>query len=325
MSTEDEHNTIDALLAKLLAGEASPEEAILANDWINATEGNRLRYEEFEKIWSLGSNKRIDVLNKEQTKAAITNSVVPKTKAIQWPYRIAAGVVLVIGVTISLYYLLPGKKVDTWSIKETSNEVASLSLPDGSSVTVNRNSRIQWPEDKGSGVRKVRMNGEAFFDVSHNPVRPFLVTIDEVTIKVLGTAFNVSNTSSEKIETEVMRGKVMMYDAQSNVIIEAGMKGVYDKKTKTMRLEKLEDENNVAYATHVLSFESITLKEVCEHLGKTYGVQFSFENKKVEGCTLTSAYSNKSLSFIMNVISESLGITYQIKGDSVYISGDGCL
>ncbi|HLZ15914.1 MAG TPA: DUF4974 domain-containing protein, partial [Cyclobacteriaceae bacterium] len=90
-------------------------------------------------------------------------------------------------------------------------------------------------------------------------------------------------------------------------------------------LEKLQSENNVAYATHILTFNSISLKEICAHLSKTYGVQFTFENKRVEQCTLTSAYSNKSLSFIMDVISESLGIRYQIKGNTVYISGDGCL
>lgn len=325
----DIENIDESLLAKFLTGEASPEEAIAVNDWIEASEKNKTHFDQIKNAWLLCVEIDGSSVNKnlEWTKlyASINR---PKTSTGKWTigYKIAASILLIIGVgTIGYLFKPTPLQLPAWNVKQTSNEVANLNLPDGSAVTVNRNSVIEWPNKPTSNVREVRLKGEAFFDVSHNPEKPFVVSTDEVKIKVLGTVFNVMNSASGSVETEVIRGKVMMYTSSKQIIIDGGMKGVYDKATRELRLVKLESENNVAYATHVLTFKSISLKEVCDHLGKTYGVQFFFENKKVEQCTLTSAYSNKSLSFIMDVISESLGITYQIKGNSVYISGDGCL
>lgn len=327
---DNESNTIeDSLLAKFLAGDATPEEAIAVNEWIAASEENELHYLQFEKIWSLNKKVAQATPDRNLLWTELNGQLKPRRKKSpgNQVLRIAASILVVISVGFA-FYLSRAPQVAkdiAWITKQTSTEVANLNLPDGSAVTVNRNSLIKWPEKSADSIREVRLQGEAFFDVSHNPQRPFVVSAEDVKIKVLGTVFNVSNSSLGNIETEVIRGKVMMYTAQRQIIIEAGMKGVYDKATKELRLLKLQNENSVAYATHVLTFKSISLKEVCEHLSKTYGVQFIFENKKVEQCTLTSAYSNKSLSFIMDVISESLGVTYQIKGNSVYISGDGCL
>lgn len=324
-----ENNSIDdSLLAKFLAGEATPEEAIVVGTWIDDSDENKLYYRQFEKIWFL--NRDVHAAPSKDISWADLNSKLKTSRKISSGYgilKVAATIVLVISAMVVAYlFRVPiNKKTVTWHAKQTSNEVANLNLPDGSAVTVNRNSMIQWPENSDDTIREVRLKGEAFFDVSHHPERPFVVSTDEVKIKVLGTAFNVSNSSLGNIETEVIRGKVMMFTSQNQIIIEAGMTGVYDKSSKQLRLLKRQNENGVAYATHVLTFKSVSLKEVCQHLGKTYGVQFHFENNAVERCTLTSAYSNKSLSFIMDVISESLGITYQIKGNTVYISGDGCL
>jgi len=123
----------------------------------------------------------------------------------------------------------------------------------------------------------------------------------------------------------VTRGKVLMYTPERQIIIEAGMKGIYYKQTKELVLAKTKSNNSIAYATHSLSFSSTTLKDVSDQLSKAYGVKFVFENKKIQECRLTTEYQDKSLAFIMDVISESLNLIYTIKDNTVYISGDGCL
>jgi transmembrane sensor len=116
-----------------------------------------------------------------------------------------------------------------------------------------------------------------------------------------------------------------MYTSQKKIIIDAGMMGIYRRQTNELVLIKMKDENGIAYATRSISFSASTLKEVSEQLGKAYGVQFVFENEKIQECRLTTEYQNKSLQFIMDVISESLTISYRIKGNTVFLSGDGCL
>ncbi|MGC4022204.1 MAG: DUF4974 domain-containing protein [Cyclobacteriaceae bacterium] len=182
-----------------------------------------------------------------------------------------------------------------------------------------------WPNQNTGTTREVKLDGEAFFDVAHDPLKPFIISTDEIKIKVLGTSFNVwQDQKTNEIKADVTRGKVMMYNNDKSIIIEAGMVGVYHKQTKDFELIKMSNQNAIGYATHSLSFSNSTMDEICSQLSKAYGVQFVFENEKLHDCRLTTEYQNKSLSFILNVIEESLNIKYQIKNDTVYISGDGC-
>lgn len=323
----------DALLGKFIAGEAAPEEAMLVNDWIAASEENKIYYSHLERTWALGANKIKSSPRKETVwnalHLAINKKGKPVKKLIFTAYRIAAAILLLVSVSGLLYFFKSSKQNAieiVWETRQTTNEVAQLNLPDGSSVTVNRNSNIKWLRKPNGASREIVLEGEAFFDVIHDPKRPFVITADEIKIKVLGTAFNVQhNSGRNEIETEVTRGKVLMYSAQQQIIIEAGMKGIYHQQTKELELVKTENKNSIAYATHSLSFSGSTLKEITDQLSKAYGVEFNFENKKIQDCRLTSEYKDKSLSFIMNVISESLNLTYTVKENTIYISGDGCL
>jgi transmembrane sensor len=322
----------EALIAKFVVGEATPEEAILVNDWIAESEENKIYFDQIESAWMLGiGHAKFDQkeLVWESLKHAMsTNETRPKTLLFT-PYRIAAGILLLVSVSATLYFfntpVLSTKEI-AWEMRQTRNEVADISLPDGSSVAVNRNSTLKWQKDLNGSNREILLEGEALFNVTHNPQKPFIVTVDEVKIKVLGTSFNIlNNKEKNEIETAVMRGKVLMYTSQKQIIIDAGMMGIYRRQTNELVLIKMKDENGIAYATRSLTFSASTLKEVSEQLGKAYGVQFVFENEKIQECRLTTEYQNKSLQFIMDVISESLTISYRIKGNTVFLSGDGCL
>jgi len=326
-------NSIDeVLLGKFMAGEASPEEAILVTDWIAASQENKTHYAKLERTWAFGVSQFKSTPKKDMVWRALQQNISNKKNITRKPavitYRIAAAILLLIGLSVAFYLFVEEQNEPelAWQTTKTMNEIASLSLSDGSSVTVNRNSLLKWQANPDDKIRKVLLEGEAFFDVAHDPDRPFIITTNEIKIKVLGTSFNVLDKNlKDEIETEVVRGKVLVYTPQQQIIVEAGMTGVYHKITKKLVLVKTENENSIAYATHSLSFSASTLKTVTEQLSKVYGVQFVFENKKTMDCRLTSEYQNKSLSFIMNVISASLNLTYTIKNKTVFISGDGCI
>jgi transmembrane sensor len=326
-------NLLDnALLAKFLAGEAVPEEAMLVNDWIAESEENKIHFDQLESAWRLGVGKSKSD-QKELVWSALQHTISSRKTThktlLFTPYRIAAAIVLLVSAITTLYLwdssTLTSKEI-TWEITHAKNEVVDVSLPDGSSVAVNRNSTLKWQKDLPGSNREILLEGEALFNVTYNPQKPFIVTVDGVKIKVLGTSFNVlNNKEKNEIVTGVTRGKVVMYTSQKQVVIEAGMTGIYRWQTNELILVKIKDENNIAYATRTLTFSAATLKEVSEQLSKAYGVQFVFENEKIQECRLTTEYQNKSLPFIMDVISESLNISYRIKGDTVFLSGDGCL
>jgi transmembrane sensor len=321
----------DELLVKFFAGEATPEEAIAITNWVEQSEDNRSVYNELENAWELGRTEVKNTPSKElawaNLQTALKEKNTPTITPFRFNYKLAASVLLFLtaGVVAYFYYYKTPEPVQEIAShrKRTSKEVENVKLADGTSVTMNRNSTLEWLDNFDTKSREVALIGEAFFDVAHNPEKPFIITADEVKVKVLGTAFNVDNTDSTTI-AEVIRGKVMMYTSEKQIIIEAGKVGIYNKETKDLSLADLENENGIAYVTHSLTFEASTLKEVSEQLSEAYGVQFVLTTK-VQDCTITSEYQDKSLTFILSVISESLGITYEIKDNVVYITGDGCL
>lgn len=322
----------ETLISKFIAGEATPEEAILVNDWIATSEENKIYFTQLEQAWTFNKNQSGSSLKKEMVWSALEQTINKpqrSKKELSISYRIAAAILLLIGVSAAVYFF-NGSKLSpstiVWETRQTSNEVAELNLPDGSSVKVNRNSTIKWQKKFDGSNREILLEGEAYFDVAHNPEKPFIVSTQEVKIKVLGTAFSIlDNKEQKEIEAIVTRGKVLMYTQERQIVIEAGMKGTYHKQTKELTLIKAKNNNSIAYATHSLSFSESTLKDISDQLSKAYGVQFIFENKKIQDCRLTTEYQNKSLAFIMDVISASLNLTYTIKDNTVYISGDGCI
>src|SRR5579859_976885 len=151
---------VNSLLAKFIAGDAAPEEAIVVNNWIAASEENKLYYRQVEKAWSLDSKE----LHTSPDKDRVWAELAPLLKRDQnpgrrlWTYRIAAGILIVSGaVTFYLLRISSNENNSPWNSEQTSNEVANLNLPDGSAVTVNRNSLIQWPGKPADSIREVRL------------------------------------------------------------------------------------------------------------------------------------------------------------------------
>src|SRR5882724_1597917 len=125
----DENSIIeDSLLAKFLSGDASPEEAMMVNDWIGTSSENKLQYQQLEKAWALGSANLHAAPDNDPSWTDLKKQLKRDKQPRQspWVYRIAAGIVIVIGVAIAAYLYRPAftDKTEAWNSKQTSNEVA---------------------------------------------------------------------------------------------------------------------------------------------------------------------------------------------------------
>ena len=122
-------------------------------------------------------------------------------------------------------------------------------------------------------IRQIRLNGEAYFEVTHDSRRPFTIYANGAITRVLETAFNIrARQSEEKIIVTVKEGKVSMADSSSinnNVLLEKGEKGIFNKKESRIFEEKVSDENYVA------AFDKVSLKEAKQML--TWGVNAQFD------------------------------------------------
>jgi transmembrane sensor len=315
--------TLD-LITKYLSGKATPDEAMAVDAWMNIDPTHREYIFTLENhLPSATSPAKIGI-----AKHIVRNEIQLSVHAHRPDFvifKIAAAIWLFILASGLLYFSVTGTNNNGVQIIKTNEEVKSHTLIDQSTVTVNRNSSLQWDAKYNTDKRKVALQGEAYFDVSHNPTKPFILDVNGLQIKVLGTSFNVlEDPANHKVSVSVTKGSVMMKNDLSHLIVKSGMKGIYLADTKQFTLQPFENKNETAYATHSIIFVAADFKEVTLQLTKAYGVTCQFNEADFTNCTLTTQWSDKSLPFVLNVIAEALNIQYKQEGKQVYFYGKGC-
>ena len=310
-------NNIDfELLAKYLSGESTPEEAIEVDDWISYSANNRRLFVEASHAWqSIAENVSQQV-----------NRPASLHKINIYRVGIAASLMVLFGA-LWLIVRSPRKEHSgtitsgavSYITKRAGKEILRDTLPDHSIIVQNVNSVLQYTSDFNATGRELHLAGEAWFDVTANPAKPFQINIGKIRVIILGTSFNVQQSSS-RIEVSVKTGSVMMLNDLDSLIVKTGQKGIYDIKENRFILMNSFNFNDLGYATRKLSFENITLKEIAEQIEKAYGVAVVFRNEKLKYLTMSSSFDNNSLTYIFDVISVTLHVNYKINNNVVYIS-----
>jgi len=326
------HIDVDHLLGKYLAGEASPAEAIQLEAWLAASPANKQLFEQISNIWgSLSSEENCTIPDKEAFFKDIKNRAsqpsLSKTIRLKKAFaftKIAASIIGIAGAVI-LFAVLTKKKQSPHTIaiiRQTEQTILNDTLPDGSIAILNNHSLLQYPH-QFTGNREVQLTGEAFFNVTPNASRPFIISAGPVHIKVTGTSFNVRR-GADSIEVVVRTGIVRMYNDKDSLTLNAGKKGIYRISTHRFSIMDTFNANEVAYATKIFNFENASLKEIAGQLQKAYGIKIVITNKDLEACTMSSSFDNKSIEYIFEVLAMTLNIQYRIEQKTVYISGSSC-
>ncbi len=323
------------LIAKYLAGEASPEEAMQLHTWMK-DKNNRDEYEKAAGIWnsvSQGENKA--QLTVDEQWRELNNKLQEAQKnTTKKLYRNLAFAASFIGLVLFISYSVFNKPYDSKVaqqpapariIKTAAEGVKTDTLPDGSIIVMKQNSFINYSTDYNTTSRELVLTGESFFDVVANEKKPFIINIGDLKIRVVGTSFNVREVASDKfIEVQVHTGVVMMYARHKELMVQKGQSGIYHTHGDKLILKETIDENSVAYATKSFSFNDVPFIEVCRYLEKAFNVHIQVDGEKFRQCRLTAQFNNKSLVYIMDIISATLGSSYRKQGNIIYIAGEGC-
>ena len=250
----------------------------------------------------------------------------PKTIFLR-ALKIAAVLVLAVVVGSVAYYMNHNSPTRMNSAEVTVDELglSQIELSDGTKVTLNRDTKINYPDKFGDDVREVSIEGEAFFEVTPNPSKPFIIHAGEATIKVLGTSFAVNAyPENDMVEVVVETGKVKFSKLQSNlkttheVILDPGEKGTYMNASKELSKCRNSDPNFLAWKTHKLNFSETSLKEVIKQLNKVYRVQIETGSPDLDNLLLNAHFEKESLDFILEVIATTHGLKVE-KKDGHYV------
>ncbi len=232
--------------------------------------------------------------------------------------KIAASVILILGLSVSVYVLFTSKS--TINI-QSENMIKTVTLPDGSAVTLNINSHLSYPEKFAENNRIVEFDGEAFFKISKNPQKPFIIKTDKARIKVLGTSFNV-NTDKKKTEVVVKTGKVEfknILSIQNKVVLTSGEKGILSSG-KIVKV-KNKNPNYLSWKTHFFTYENKKLKTIVSDINEAYRVNIIFKDADIgEIVTGKTSFNNYTVETIIEIICETHHLKSTGNGKNIILS-----
>jgi len=235
--------------------------------------------------------------------------------------RIAALFTIVAGLGWGAFHFLGNGSRDRMITASTSGaeKNVAVTLPDGSTVILNHDTKISYPESFKDGNRKITLSGEAFFDVVRDPSNPFIIDAGKASVKVLGTSFNV-NTSNyrEEVEVYVSSGTVMLAanNGSDSLTLEAGFMG----RTINNSAEKqpITNPNYLAWNSGKLIYEGTRLETVFNDLKSVYGIEISVTDTTIMGETITTVFEDLTEEEFIKNISISFGLKWSKEG-RVYV------
>lgn len=343
--------TFAALLHKYQAGQATEAERGVVEQWYDLLEENPRPLNDRE--WKELENRLWATLEKKALgKVVLTKKkVVPLWQPPLFKLGVAASICLlaVFGYSIDKFERpenLANREVThkaaagTKVVKNITEEDLPVTLEDGSRVLLKPESEISFPEPFADLERIVSLDGEAFFEVSENPDRPFLVNTGEIITKVLGTSFSVKARHGDpSVEVAVKTGKVSVYERTPEKTISANKKGngvvigpnhqvVFTKGEKLFLTGLVDNPKPLpTLASKVkpsLDFDDVPLREVLSQLMTSYNIDIETDRQTLGDCPLTARLSGKELYAQLEIICAAIQGTYEVKGTTILISGKGC-
>ena len=295
-------------------------------EWMNESTTNKEHYYQLKKIWDsskeLAAGSTVDV-NKAwerfQNRVADQNESpkILRRSRFSW-MRVAASVILLAGLGIAAYYLFNNNSAPKEIIAQTTQNVLTDTLSDGSVVTLNKQSTITYPSKFKGNTRAIALKGEAFFNVAPDKKKPFIISVNDVQVTVVGTSFNIK---SEGGNTEVIveTGIVRVTRSGKTVELIAGEKIAMTANDSNATKEKVTDKLYNYFRSKVFVCDDTPLWKLVQVLNEAYDAKISIGRKELNDMRLTSPFYNESLEKVLEVIHLTFDITVIKKEDGQII------
>lgn len=370
---ENDDSRLWTLWSKKLSGEATAEEiqeldALLKNPISQSTD-----IELIKKLWDRAL-ENVDKPDIDKNWESISQSIFPEksnlfvtlvpadtdkptiTRKKKW-WLAAASLFFVICISIGMLYNNSNKKIAVSqssaalpnAVVSRNGSKTSVTLPEGTKVWLNAGSKIYYDNDFTDN-RQVYLTGEAYFDVTHNADKPFVIHAANVNIKVLGTAFNVkAYTEDDRVETALIRGSVEIStndDPERKILLRPNEKisilkskrnidsllqnnkatknvakeefYVIDRMTIDTKYSSMED---IAWMKDKIIFKSESFSQLAKRIERWYAVTIVFKGESCQGIKFTGELDNLNIVQAMDALGFSCNYKfhYSIEKDQITI------
>ncbi|KAA9354580.1 FecR family protein [Larkinella humicola] len=241
-------------------------------------------------------------------------------RAVFYPYAAAVTLLLLAGVS---WWLYKGTNAPI-AYQTAYGQIRTVTLPDGSVVTLNANSTLQMASDwQTEGRREVQLTGEAFFDVSKKPLgkrMPFVVHTGAADVVVLGTRFNV-NTRRTRTQVVLQEGTVKLaLQKQPDVLMQPGDLVETTSGKTAIRRERVDADRYVAWRDNLLVMEEERLAEIIQQLNDEYGLNVSITNKKLLNERFTGSVPANKPELLLRLLAEAFRLRIDKQDNQIVLS-----
>jgi ferric-dicitrate binding protein FerR (iron transport regulator) len=339
------NNQIDwPLLAKYLSGESSDEETVKVSEWLESDSENLKLLDSMKVVWEspepdyepsdvktlwaeVAEKTGIAGQSEEQVSYKLFGDKQSKNvfflflDQLRTPALRYAAVFLLVASISVLYYLFssPGGDVDLveWkTVTVSKGKQSSITLNDGTKLFLDSGSRVQIPENFGFDSRRVKLEGEGYFEVVSDPEKPFIVNSYNAFVRVLGTKFNVRAwQETGKVEVTVAEGSVSFGSEETTdkqIILNKGFSSTLSKTGELSAPEQVNINKWLSWIKGEMTFDDVPVFEILAQVERWYDVQFSLQDSTIINERLSVSINKNSLHNVLEVVSTITGSEYKI-------------
>lgn len=319
----------DLIVSKLKQDLTAEEDNRLA-EWLS-DEGNREVFDELQQVWQKvqarvasytpDKNKYWAELSKRMD--ARKAASLPKAKILSFThlrrYAAVACVLLVAAFSACIYIGMElGRPVLGEQVYSNLGGKSKVRLPDGTEVWLHSNTTLGYATDYKSEERLVNVKGEAYFDVTHDKDKPFIVQTDGMRVVVHGTKFNVEAfPESENTFVSLAEGSVSLETDREKRFLVPGETATFNKHSRQLRIEKGDVDFMRSWAKEQVVFNKKSLGYVCQYLSKWYNVKINVAPELADKYLYTFTLRNETLEEIMRIMSRINPMEYSFDEKNV--------
>ena len=285
-------------------------------DWIKSSAGNQKEYNTLKNLWAISGFANYDsYIQEDEIKSKKVSQLRFNPNRILKYAAIFILAFLIGGGTF--FYFLTNKELTYNEVIVPAGESAEVILPDKSHVWLNSGSKMIYPTTFVNKSRDIELEGEAYFEVTHNPKKVFHVVTSNLTVEVLGTSFNVeAYKQSNKINVTLVEGKVKLKSPIGKTLTELSPneKASFDLDQKKIAITKVKVDYYTSWKNGYLLFEDERLDNIAAKLEVWYNVDVVFENESMKDIEFTGTIlKNKPIDQILDVLKYTSNFSYNIE------------
>jgi transmembrane sensor len=320
------------ILKRYLEGNRSAGDEHIVKQWVSSIESDKELNEKSLQFWDgipsdpdikgySGSQILDQIHHKIKIEEAVfLNKTRPKIRFITYLTRIAAILFIPVFIASLLFFFQNNSFRNFKSYSEIYAPYGTRTtfyLPDGSTGWLNGGSSLKFPTQFGNKTRDVKLTGEAYFNVTSDNKKPFIVSTDKIDVKVFGTSFNVMAYGDEHItEVTLESGHIELFRKSNNIIKSIGLlkpnqSCIYNSLSDSNRISSINTKEKLSWLDGKLTFKYEPFEDVVRKINRWYNVNIVIKDELLESYIYYGTFEDETLEEVLRLLHYTAPIRYK--------------